>query len=80
MDDQDIICPCSGTRVGRIRTRFQDGLRSLEQLADATGVCTGCAGCECDVASLIAQLEQEFPETAAIKPQEPGKIASNDHG
>ncbi len=61
LEDEEIICPCSGTRVGRLKIRFQDGLRTLEALADATGVCTGCAGCEADVVELIAHLEANNP-------------------
>lgn len=51
--EDDIVCPCSGTRLSRLRQRFADGLKTLEALSDATGVCSGCAGCESDVAELI---------------------------
>lgn len=66
-DDEEIICPCSGTRVARLKIRFQDGLRTLEALADATGVCTGCAGCEADVVELITHLEANNPLGGPVK-------------
>lgn len=82
LEDEEIICPCSGTRVGRLKIRFQDGLRTLEALADATGVCTGCAGCEADVVELIAHLEathpQSRPETPSSSADHPGEEV-NDH-
>ncbi|HAZ42411.1 MAG TPA: (2Fe-2S)-binding protein [Methylococcaceae bacterium] len=51
--DDDIVCPCSGTKLSKLRQRFCDGLKTLEALSDATGVCSGCAGCESDVEELI---------------------------
>lgn len=67
--EDDIVCPCSGTRLSRLRQRFADGLKTLEALSDATGVCSGCAGCESDVAELIegfhaaeAQSQNESPQ------------------
>ena len=83
LEDEEIICPCSGTRVGRLKIRFQDGLRTLEALADATGVCTGCAGCEADVVELIAHLEANDPMESPVEQIDsaghPGKEVSDDH-
>lgn len=58
--EDDIICPCSGTRLARLRQRFFDGLRTLEALSDATGVCSGCAGCESDVVEIIDGFQREL--------------------
>lgn len=58
--EDDIICPCSGTRLARLRQRFLDGLRTLEALSDATGVCSGCAGCESDVVEIIDGFQREL--------------------
>jgi bacterioferritin-associated ferredoxin len=57
--ENDIVCPCSGTRLSKLRQRFSDGLTTLEALSDATGVCSGCAGCESDVAEIIEGFHAE---------------------
>lgn len=56
--EDDIVCPCSGTRLSRLRQRFMDGLTTLEALSDATGVCSGCAGCESDIEQIIQEFHQ----------------------
>lgn len=61
--EDDIVCPCSGTRLARLRQRFSDGLRTLEELSDATGVCSGCAGCESDVVEILNGFIRDLAET-----------------
>lgn len=61
--EDDIVCPCSGTRLAKLRQRFHDGLMTLEALSDATGVCSGCAGCESDVIEIIEGFQRDLAET-----------------
>lgn len=65
--EDDIVCPCSGTRLARLRQRFADGLTTLEALSDATGVCSGCAGCESDVIEIIEGFQRDLAAHALAK-------------
>ena len=53
---KDIICPCSGTTISQIRKQVEKGVTDLDAISQATGVCSGCGGCECDVLALLAEL------------------------
>ena len=51
-----IVCSCSGTRREQILKRFEEGLRTLDALSQATGACSGCGACEPEVEALIQTL------------------------
>lgn len=53
VDEEMVVCACSGTRLSQLKKRFADGLTTLEELSDATGVVSGCGGCEWDIGDLL---------------------------
>ncbi|GAB4240982.1 MAG: hypothetical protein Kow0032_28940 [Methyloligellaceae bacterium] len=56
--DDDILCPCSGTRRGQIRTYFLLGL-DIDAISRKTGILTGCGGCEWDIAEYLKTLDPD---------------------
>lgn len=56
MEEDTILCNCSGTRVSQVVTRYRQGLTTLEALSDATGIVSGCGGCEWDLCALLETL------------------------
>jgi bacterioferritin-associated ferredoxin len=61
LSDDDVLCPCSGTRRGQIRIYFELGL-DAEAISRKTGILTGCGGCEWEIAEYLKSLENE-PES-----------------
>lgn len=55
-EDSDVICRCSGTTAGQIKSYFAKGLDDMDSLSRASGACSGCGGCESDVAALLNGL------------------------
>ncbi len=47
-----IICPCSGITLEYIEKLIADG-NDMDAIADRTGACTGCGGCEAAVFELL---------------------------
>jgi NAD(P)H-nitrite reductase large subunit len=52
-DSDEVVCACSGTRRSQLKKRFGEGLTSLQALSQATGVVSGCGGCEWDIEDLL---------------------------
>jgi len=42
----DVICDCTGTTRTKVQQLIDDGANDLDQIADATGACTGCGSCD----------------------------------
>jgi bacterioferritin-associated ferredoxin len=49
------ICSCTGTTKAKIQELIANKIDTLEEIINQTGVTTGCAGCEYDVAQFIEQ-------------------------
>lgn len=49
------LCYCTGTTAEKILTLIEQGKNSLEEIINATGVTTGCGGCDYEVAKLVEQ-------------------------
>jgi bacterioferritin-associated ferredoxin len=62
--DDEIMCPCSGTRRGQIRVYFLQGL-DADAISRKTGALSGCGGCEWDIGEYLQALAAE---AAANKP------------
>jgi NAD(P)H-nitrite reductase large subunit len=51
----EIMCTCSGTRLGEIQRLFVQGL-DMDAISRRTGALSGCGGCEWDIAEFLAEL------------------------
>ena len=59
----EVLCPCSGTTRQQILRVLKRGETTLEEVSQATGACSGCGGCEFDVAACLAEfLEESQPQ------------------
>jgi bacterioferritin-associated ferredoxin len=56
--DDDILCPCSGTRRGQIRAYFLQGL-DADAISRKTGALSGCGGCEWEIGEYLQVLADE---------------------
>lgn len=52
-----VMCPCSGTTLGKIQSLFEQGLE-MEDISRITGAISGCGGCEWDIAQLLNDLAE----------------------
>lgn len=56
--DDEIMCPCSGTRRGQIHAYFLQGL-DADAISRKTGALSGCGGCEWDIGEYMQALAAE---------------------
>lgn len=45
MNDEKLVCNCTGITVGDIRKAIENGARDFEAVQEATGASTVCGGC-----------------------------------
>lgn len=50
-----IICGCTGTTEAKIQKLRDDGVDSLERIADITGASTGCGSCDILIQEILEQ-------------------------
>jgi len=62
LDEEEILCPCSGTRVRQIRRYVERGIVDVTAISEGTGALSGCGGCEFDVLEALAILKAEVGE------------------
>jgi NAD(P)H-nitrite reductase large subunit len=53
--DDEVMCPCSGTRRGNIQSLFEQGM-DMDGISRWTGAISGCGGCEWDIAEFLKEL------------------------
>ncbi len=53
--DNEVICPCSGTRRRRVRELYLQGV-DMQGIAARTGALTGCGGCEWDIEEFLKEI------------------------
>jgi len=54
---REIICSCSGTTAGKIKTLIAaKRAHSLPDICRITGACTGCGACETTIEELLVKL------------------------
>ena len=53
MDDEQIVCTCTGVTRGRIRQAVNSGASTLAEVQEATGASTVCGGCLEEVEELV---------------------------
>ena len=54
-DLNEVICPCSGTTKGKIKSLVEIGF-DLEAISRKTGALTGCSGCEWEIAEFLKEI------------------------
>ena len=54
-DLNEVICPCSGTTKGKIKSLVEAGF-DLEVISRKTGALTGCSGCEWEIAEFLKEI------------------------
>lgn len=74
LDENAVICQCTGVTLGALKQAMQEGCSTTEQLADATGasrVCGGCAPLLVEIVGLshmdIIGNIQIVPRTKTVK-------------
>lgn len=65
LDEEEILCPCSGTRVRQIRRYVERGIVDVTAISEGTGALSGCGGCEFDVLETLDILKAEVGEQNA---------------
>ena len=56
LNQQDeVMCPCSGTKRSTIQRMFEQGL-TVEEISQRSGALSGCGGCEWDIAEFVESL------------------------
>ena len=59
LNQQDeVMCPCSGTKRSTIQRMFEQGL-SVEEISQRSGALSGCGGCEWDIAEFVESLSKK---------------------
>lgn len=53
--EDEVMCPCSGTRRNNIQSLFEQGM-DMDAISRWTGAVSGCGGCEWDIAAFLKEL------------------------
>lgn len=61
--ENEIMCPCSGTRRSNIQNLFEQGM-DLDAISRWTGAVSGCGGCEWDIAKFLKDLTEQKKNSA----------------
>ena len=56
MAEYRVICTANNVDYMTIRKAMCVGVRTVEELAEKTGVCTACAGCQTDLEPILASV------------------------
>lgn len=59
MDEGQVICPCSGTRISHLRRYVERGIVDVTAISEGTGALSGCGGCEFDVLEALDFLKAQ---------------------
>jgi assimilatory nitrate reductase electron transfer subunit len=70
------ICQCNGVTKSAICSAWQDGARSVEEIAVRTRATTGCGTCRDTVAGLVDWLAESDPATDAVDASGAAVLAS----
>ncbi len=60
LQDDDIICDCSGTTCGKIKSMVAEGIVDSDTISRKTGALSGCGSCEWDLEELLDKLVKEL--------------------
>jgi assimilatory nitrate reductase electron transfer subunit len=67
LPDRTTICQCNGVTKGDITAAWQDGARTLREVAGRTRCTTGCGTCHDAVAGIVSWLEAADTEARPAK-------------
>lgn len=56
--ENEVMCPCSGTKRGNIQSLFEQGM-DIDAISRWTGAVSGCGGCEWDIAEFLKELGEK---------------------
>lgn len=56
MANKGIICTTNNVEYGTIRKAMCEGARTIEEIAEKTGICTNCEGCKENLEYIISTL------------------------
>jgi NAD(P)H-nitrite reductase large subunit len=56
--EDEVMCPCSGTKRGNIQSLFEQGM-DIDAISRWTGAVSGCGGCEWDIAEFLKVLDEQ---------------------
>jgi len=57
VDRNETICHCMGVSRGEIMDAIKEqGLKTVEEVGDATGAGTGCGGCQPDIEEILSEI------------------------
>ena len=59
IDEGQVICPCSGTRISHLRRYVERGIVDVTAISEGTGALSGCGGCEFDVLEVLDRLKDQ---------------------
>jgi assimilatory nitrate reductase electron transfer subunit len=68
MPDRATVCRCNGVTKGRIVRCWEEGARSVEDVAAATRATTGCGGCTDAVCGLVDWLRRSTGADGQVAP------------
>lgn len=57
-DLEDILCTCSGTTRGEVKSLFEQG-KDMDAISRWTGAISGCGGCEWEIADYLKFLAEQ---------------------
>ena len=55
LEDDEVICHCSGTTKAKIKQLIEKGCDDLDQISRASGAASGCGSCDVDIENLCAE-------------------------
>ena len=59
MDNNEVICSCSGVTVGMLKDAITNGADTVEKVIETTGASTYCGACQESVETLVKSLLEE---------------------
>jgi assimilatory nitrate reductase electron transfer subunit len=68
MPDRTTVCRCNGVTKGRIVRCWEEGARSVEDVAAATRATTGCGGCTDAVCGIVDWLRRSAGDESSADP------------
>lgn len=64
---EDILCRCMHVSYSAVEIQIKKGLKTLNQIANATGACTVCGGCQTKMLSALGQSPWFYAKIQLLK-------------
>ncbi len=73
-------CYCTGVTQKRVlRAMAETGARSFDDVRRASGACTGCQSCRCELEQLLKAVEDGTVRLPQSQPHDPTSAVSGAH-